>query len=472
MPWSIEPEHRGVKRMKDGSNTVSTLMTPATRRKFIVGAAAAGGAFVCAPGVRASQKSHIKSAIRREDTTVRLDLIAATATITWAADDRQFVAVSDGVGLAQSKMTFHSRIFAALGDPPKPSFKDLPSYPDIPWRSASDEAQFWGGSCLALNGRIYQYLMTTNHRYLRSDGSFWPDFRWAGVKLIYSPDDGRTWNNQDGSHPVRWEDWSVRCRNNMIFFNEEPAAAFPSPIWPTFLQMGKNYELNTDGYVYVYAGNGDTEGTADQLILCRVPKSRVLDRHSYEFCTGVLANGDATWTSDIKQRGVVHTFPPGWVSSSKVDGQLPSGWSVSVVYNEPLGVYMMAGQGTGLASNGGWFGKPSYLGLWVSATPWGPFRQIHEESAWMPAADPAARALMPQISPKWISSDGKSFWLVWTDYQFKSAAGEVEHPDKGFNEISRNIVEDAELAAAAAQFYGAYMPCYRFNMQRVDLVVA
>jgi len=30
------------------------------------------------------------------------------------------------------------------------------------------------------------------------------------------------------------------------------------------------------------------------------------------------------------------------------------------------------------------------------------------------SADSAAS--QPQISPKWIAADGKSFWLVWTDW--------------------------------------------------------
>lgn len=414
----------------------------------------------------------VKAAIRRDETIVRLDLIAAAVGITWAADDRQFVAVGDGIDVTgPSKSTFHSRVFISEGDPPNPAIEALRGYPETPWRKKSDEAQFWGAGCLALDGQVYQYLMTTNHPYLRPDASFWPDFRWSGVKLIYSPDNGRSWNNQNGSRPAVWESWSARSKDNLLFFEEEPEAGFPAPIFPTFLQMGRNYELNKDGYVYVYAGNGDSEGTANQLILLRVPKARILDRQAYEFFTGMRTTAEATWTRDIKQRRPVHTFPRGWVSSGKIDGQIAMGWSTSVVYYEPLGVYLMAGQGTGVGADGGWYGKPSYLGLWVSPTPWGPFRQIHEESAWLPANDRAARALCPQIAPKWISSDGKSFWLVWADYQFKGAAGDVEHPDKGFNEVSKEIMDDAELAIAAAQFYRAYMPYYRFNMQRVDLVM-
>ncbi len=65
-----------------------------------------------------------------------------------------------------------------------------------------------------------------------------------------------------------------------------------------------------------------------------------------------------------------------------------------------------------------WFGKPSYLGFWAATHPWGPWTQIHEEKEWTPSGDGAAHAYQPQIGPKWIAPDGKSFWLVWTDFQF------------------------------------------------------
>ena len=34
-----------------------------------------------------------------------------------------------------------------------------------------------------------------------------------------------------------------------------------------------------------------------------------------------------------------------------------------------------------------------------------------------PDRDDNARAYQPQIAPQWIAPDGKSFWLVWTDFQ-------------------------------------------------------
>ena len=87
------------------------------------------------------------------------------------------------------------------------------------------------------------------------------------------------------------------------------------------------------------------------------------------------------------------------------------------MYNAPLGLYMMANWGMGTAPDGMWFDKPSYLGFWMALKPEGPWEQVHEETSWTPLGDAGARAYQPQIAPKWIAEDGKSFWLVWTDFQ-------------------------------------------------------
>ena len=101
----------------------------------------------------------------------------------------------------------------------------------------------------------------------------------------------------------------------------------------------------------------------------------------------------------------------------------PYAWHPSVVYNAALGVYMMTNWGMGIDANGDsdepgmWFRKPSYLGVWEAQAPEGPWTQVYEEEAWMPTGDAGAHAYQPQISPQWIAPDGKSLWLVWTDFQ-------------------------------------------------------
>ena len=247
----------------------------------------------------------------------------------------------------------------------------------------------------------------------------------------------------------------------MAFFRE-PDRAF-SLI--TVLQMGRDYEHNRDGYVYLYAPNGDTEGTMNQLVLCRVRKDKLLDRAAYEFFVGRDESGEARWSGDIADRGVVHTFPAGWVNR-----QLnPYAWHPSVVYYAPLGVYLMANWGMGTDAKGDWFTKPSYLGFWTAPHPWGPWKQVHEETAWTPANDRAARAYQPQIAPKWIAADGKSFWLAWTDFQVVKKDGRDTRPYYAFNvqkvEVTTNCAlvdtKRAALSSYAASSSRGVQPAAR-----------
>ncbi len=326
--------------------------------------------------------------------------------MTWAADGSQFVGLCDGSGWPEIRghdlKSYNSRIFRIHGEPPEPEFEYLPGFPDLPSKPPDQVNRYYGFGIIALDDHVYQYMSTPNTPFAESGA------RFAGAKLLYSPDRGRTWKNQDGSE-LAWEPWEERDRRNMVFFNE-PGEAFSLL---TVLQMGQNYSDNTDGYVYVYAPNGNLEGDMNQLVMFRVPKDRLLDRSMYEYFVAREQNGSASWSSDIEDRGVVHTFASGWVNTK----MHPYAWHPSVVYNAPLGEYLMLNWGMGINNEGMWFGKPSYLGMWTAPEPWGPWTQVHEEVEWLPEGDEAARAYQPQIPPKWIAPDGKSFWLVWTDFQ-------------------------------------------------------
>jgi hypothetical protein len=413
----------------------------------------------------------ITGLIRRDDSTVRLDRlgIAGLWWPTWAADDSQFVVGSDGVDLGKPPTrAYHTCIFKMTGGPPNPALDELPGYPHMPLRLRESEyASYWGGSCLAVDGCVYQFLDTSNVPYLMPDGSFAPNFYDAHSKLIYSPDNGITWHNQDGSTPVVWDNWDERSPENMAFYDVKPEGAFAVP---AFLQMGKDYSVNKDGYVYVYSTNGGEDGTANELVMFRVPRADVLRRTSYEFFAGRGRDGGPTWTSDISERAPAHTFPLGWVAG-KMPGGIPAGWWVSVTYNPPLGLYMIAASGTGQGSTGGWFGTPSYLGFWVASTPWGPFTQIHEELAWTPEGERESRAFAPKIPPKWISDDGKSFWLVWTDYALKPTPDDLEefNPDRDVVADLKTITDDAEFARAFNTWNKKRMLHPSFNLQRVEV---
>jgi hypothetical protein len=364
---------------------------------------------------------------RLEETTLRLGGIGDNWHMTWARDGKQYVSLCDGRGWpGMPQANYNSRMYAISGTPPDVRFEYLPGYPELlNYPGTSQCSRYYNFGILALDGRLYQFLSTPNHPFDR------PNPRFVGAKLIFSPDGGSTWCNQDGSSPVVWEPWEDRSRDNMVFF-EEVGEAFSLL---TVLQMGQNHEQNADGYVYVYAPNGNTEGTMNQLAMFRVPTDRILDRDAYEFFVARRTkDGSAEWSKDIEEHGAVHTFPCGWVNQSIH----PYAWHPSVVYYAPLGRYLMANWGMGCGPAGEWFGKPSYLGFWTAPEPWGPWTQVHEETEWTPDCDQAARAYQPQIAPKWIADDGSTFWLAWTDFQ------EIE---------------------------GRGRPYYSFNAQKVEVLI-
>ena len=337
--------------------------------------------------------------------------------MSWASNDMQYVGLCDGRGWdtlpGYTGQNYNSNLYLIRGQAPNHAFEAVPGYPALEAHPPTPErpksySRYYGFGLLALDHHIYHFMSAPKEPFGAPHNAF------AVVKLIYSADDGQTWHNQDGS-PIRWEEWDERTPDNMLFFME-PDECFSLL---TVLQMGQNYADNTDGYVYIYAPNGSVDGTMNQLALARVPKDHILLRSQYEFFEGMNPDGSARWHRDIRERGLVHTFPLGWVNWAVGGAHSghPYAWQPSVVYNRALDTYMMFNWGIGVGADGDWFAKPSYLGFWTAPQPWGPWTQVHEETAWTPGGDQNARCYQPQIAPKWIAEDGKSFWMVWTDFQ-------------------------------------------------------
>ena len=334
--------------------------------------------------------------------------------MTWARDGKQYVVLGDGKGWPDAEgrtgPTFHTKLYGLDGDPPDLTFAHLHGYPDLIGEESPSQNRFYGAGILAIDDCIYHFLGAPN------PPSDQPAPRYVGSKLVFSPDQGRSWKNQDGS-PLCWEGWADRNRGNMIFF-DEPDEAFSLV---TLLQMGKDYEHNKDGYIYGYAPFGNGEGAANQLAMLRVAKDRIRNRSEYEFFVARNHDGSAKWSDHIDDRGVVYSFLKcHWPWTC---------WHPSVVYNAPFDVFMMANWAMGCGTDGPSVDAPSYLGFWLAEKPWGPWRQVHEEKEWTPGRDRQARAYQPQISPRWIANDGKSFWLVFSDFQNVDG----EHPHYGFN---------------------------------------
>jgi hypothetical protein len=346
---------------------------------------------------------HIRALRRLPETTARTGGTGDNWHSTWTADDRQLVALCDGSAWPEVRghtgLYYNTRPFFLDGPPNDPRFTHLPGFPDLLCEDEVKVNRYYGFGLLAVGERIYHYLSTPNRPFFPEPGA-----RFVGAKLIWSPDSGQTWRNQDGSTPVRWEPWEQRSRANLIFF-EEPDEAFALI---TCLQMGQAYGANRDGFAYLYAPGGNAEGAMNQIVLARAPLDQMLDRASYRFYAG-----DGAWSADVADRQPVLTCPAGWVNT-RIH---PYSWHPSVVWYPATGEYLMANWGMATAADGMWFAAPSYLGFWTAPQPWGPWTQVHEETAWLPTGDPQARAYQPQIPARWLAADGQSFELVFTEFR-------------------------------------------------------
>jgi hypothetical protein len=155
---------------------------------------------------------------------------------------------------------------------------------------------------------------------------------------------------------------------------------------PAFLNFGRNYAGARDGFVYTYSQDGSSAYESDnQLVLARVPKTRITDRAAWEFLERVDEQGRPVWTSDVNRRGAVFANPAG---CQRVD----------VVYNPGLKRYLMA---LAYDHSGAW-------GLFDAPEPWGPWTTVlHRE--WDIAGTHGYR-----LPAKWIARDGRSMTLVFS----------------------------------------------------------
>lgn len=277
--------------------------------------------------------------------------------VTWADDDALYTAYGDGWGFdPQRKLKLSLGLAHITGVPPDLSADNLAS-PAIE-QTGEGPAGKKASGLLMVEGVLY--LWARNAR---------------NSQLAVSSDHARTWT---------WCPWrftqSFGC--------------------PTFLNFGPDYAGARDEYVYIYSPDTDSAYVpADTMVLARVPKTRITDRAAYEFFVRLGPDGRPEWTSDLAQRGPVFTNPARCYRSS-------------VTYNAPLKRYLWwqglpnpgetGDQKNDLRFRGGFaiFDAPGPLGPWTAA--------FFTESWDVGPGESAA------IPVKWISPDGKTFWLVFS----------------------------------------------------------
>ncbi len=283
--------------------------------------------------------------------------------ITWADDDAQYTVYCDGKGFGGGSGEGSMSLARISGSPPNIQGENIAS--PSGHKTGGGEGGRKASGLLMVDGVLYMWV-----RNLNKDGT--------GSSLAWSKDRAKTWT---------WAEWS-----------------FPEIGYPVWLNAGKNYETAQDGYAYLYSPDTPSAyKTTDGILLARVPKDRITDKEAYRFFAGTHG-GLPMWSPDFKDRRPVFTDP----------GHC---YRPDVVYSPAIKRYLICTATPGAAR---WSGtNAKYLGIFDSPTPWGPWTAVKQVEGW----GGEENRFQPRIPSKWISEDGKTFYLLYScfpkgPYQF------------------------------------------------------
>lgn len=284
--------------------------------------------------------------------------------ITWADDGNQYTVYCDGDGFGGGSGKGSMSLARIVGDPPKFEGENLTS--PTGHKTGGGAKGRKASGLLMVDGVLYMWV-----RNLTEAGT--------GSSLAWSVDRAKTW---------KWAHWS-----------------FPNIGYPTWLNAGRNYTDAQDEFAYFYSPDTPSAyKTSDDTILGRVGTSAIRDEEAYRFFAGLDDDGDPRWTANFEQRKPVFT-------------DLGHCYRPEVVFNPGIGKYLLLTATSGAPR---WAGTDEkYLGVFEASTPWGPWHTVKQMHGW----GNEENRFQPRIPSKWISDDGKSFYLLYScfpkgPYQF------------------------------------------------------
>jgi hypothetical protein len=294
-----------------------------------------------------------------ESETLRLAEGSDNWPTTWGDDDHLYTAYGDGWGFdPKTDIKLSLGLSRIEGVPP--DIKGINIRSNSGERVGQGKYGAKASGMLFVDGILYMLVRNTENS-----------------QLAWSSDYGKTWT---------WADWAFDVSFGC----------------PTFLNFGKNYSNARDSYVYIYSSDApDAYTTADQMVLARVPKESLRNWQSYQFFSGYNKKQSPQWTEDIRKRQPVFSNPGKCYRSG-------------ISYNSGLKKYVwsqiipLATSEEGPRFSGG-------LGIFVADEPWGPWETVFYQRQW--DMGPGETTNIPT---KWISEDGRSFYLVFSGNDYFS----------------------------------------------------
>ncbi len=243
---------------------------------------------------------------------------------TWANNDKLYMSWGDGSGF-DSKEGTDLGIAEITGRLPNIKgtnifFDPLVANPDCAGLNCKVPNEEKPTCCLSGDDKPSSLLYVNNKLYAQIHSPLGD----SNVGYIaVSEDKGKTWTRYKENSP-----WTKRANSN-----------FRSMF---FINMGKNYNLNTDGYVYAY-GIGKEWMWEGGVYLARVKKEDITNYNAYSYFSGM--NGQAPiWSAKQNE-------------AKPVQADLILDEQFSVIYHPGIGRYLIMSQ---------------FL-VYDSPTPWGPW---------------------------------------------------------------------------------------------------
>lgn len=279
--------------------------------------------------------------------------------ITWAADGHLYTTYGDGWGFEPKVPEKLGLGFSRVeGDPPDLQGINIRSTGE---NKGSGRHGKKGTGILALDQTLYLWLMHADEQGGQS-------------QLAWS---------EDGLRSLEYSPWKFEQFGICSMIN-----------------FGRNYEDARDQYVYVVSHDGPRADTpADGFVLMRVSKKKLKKRNAYRFYAGQNAKGKVKWTKKMEERVSVFEHPGHCQRSS-------------ISYNAGLKRYLWWQQIPNFQHPDKDFGDTRFeggFGLYEAPEPWGPWRTVYYTEQW--DVGPGEMAAFPA---KWISSDGKTAYLVFS----------------------------------------------------------
>ena len=294
----------------------------------------------------------------------------------WADDDNLYTANGDGKAFTNSPTRFDMAVSVISGMPPNLTGRTL----------ATDVGTNWSG--LGYNRKPTGMLCIDNALYLAFQNLSTTFNDAPAASIATSTDHGVTWS------------WNTSAPMFGTPENPDSAEAYKfTTIF--FLDYGKNSASAPDNYVYAYGLDNDFR-SGQTLYLARVPHAQIMLRSAWEFFTGLGANNQPTWSSDITQKTAVLTdtrllYPvmigTGCPASQPVIGQ------GGVVYDAPLGRYLFTSWSCATHE------------LYEAPDPWGPWSLVSSTDFGALRLATNRGQYGTSIPSKFISSDGKTLYL-------------------------------------------------------------